>query len=289
MKRMTDAERYIFDLKGYLVVRGVLSPEEVREVNEAIDTALPDWASAAGAKYIHTGLDEETMRIGNTDPTKGPVDFYGGLLLDWGEPLRRLVGHPKLLPYLSELMGPAFRLDHQYAIFMKPDHEFSGVHVLHGGNTPYDASQYYHFRDGRFFSGLTVATFFLTDVPAGSGGFCCIPGSHKSNLPLPRHFADVGEPVDCVTEVPARAGDVLLFTEALTHGCLMWKARHERRALLFKYCPGHMQWEKGSPFTSLEYEWDDLQRSVLRGAYFGGRPALPTSSAEEGGDAGGER
>jgi hypothetical protein len=25
----------------------------------------------------------------------------------------------------------------------------------------------------------------LRDVPAGAGGFCIVPGTHKANLPLP--------------------------------------------------------------------------------------------------------
>ena len=35
-------------------------------------------------------------------------------------------------------------------------------------------------------------------------------------------------------------GDVVIFTEALTHGTKGWRGTHERRAFLFKYNPGHM-------------------------------------------------
>eukprot|EP00551_Chaetoceros_affinis_P018045 CAMPEP_0203727966 /NCGR_PEP_ID=MMETSP0092-20131115/12498_1 /ASSEMBLY_ACC=CAM_ASM_001090 /TAXON_ID=426623 /ORGANISM="Chaetoceros affinis, Strain CCMP159" /LENGTH=92 /DNA_ID=CAMNT_0050609813 /DNA_START=161 /DNA_END=439 /DNA_ORIENTATION=+ len=34
---MTDDERYLFDLNGYLIIRNVLSSEEVRLANEIID------------------------------------------------------------------------------------------------------------------------------------------------------------------------------------------------------------------------------------------------------------
>ena len=272
IRGMTATERYLFDLNGYLIVPGVLSQSEVREINEVIDRALPSWDLEARAGFIHTGYDEETTLKGNSDPAGGPVYFYGGLVLDWGAPIRRLVGHQKILSHLIELIGPRLRLDHQYAILMKP-HDRAGVsHDLHGGGTPYDHSQCYEFRNGRFYNGLTVASFALTDTPAGAGGFCCIPGSHKSNLDLPEEMADLTRPADCVVQPALHGGDVLIFTEALTHGCLKWKAEHERRALLFKYCPGHLQWEKGSPFTSKNYEWDEHQRLLLTPPYLGDRP-----------------
>ena len=35
-----------------------------------------------------------------------------------------------------------------------------------------------------------------------------------------------------VTEVCAKAGDAIIFSETCTHGTLPWKGRHQRRALL---------------------------------------------------------
>jgi hypothetical protein len=180
-------------------------------------------------------------------------------------PIRRLVGNKKILPYLIDLIGPSLRLDHQYALLMKST---SPPLDLHGGGTPYCTSEYYHFKDNRFYCGLTVASFALTDVPPDTGGFCCVPGSHKSNLRLPPEFEDVNNPAEWVVHVPVRRGDVVLFPETLTHGSLRWKGKHERRTLLFKYCPGHILWEKGSPFTSLDYEWEEHQKQLLRAPYF---------------------
>ena len=36
---MTDKEKYLWDLNGYLIVRNVLSQEEIAEVNEALNNA----------------------------------------------------------------------------------------------------------------------------------------------------------------------------------------------------------------------------------------------------------
>ena len=37
MSEMTDREKYLFDVQGYLVVREFLTPEEVARLNAAID------------------------------------------------------------------------------------------------------------------------------------------------------------------------------------------------------------------------------------------------------------
>ena len=34
---MSEREKYLFDLQGFLVVRGLLSTDEVKRLNEAID------------------------------------------------------------------------------------------------------------------------------------------------------------------------------------------------------------------------------------------------------------
>jgi hypothetical protein len=278
---LDDIERYLFDLNGYLVVKAALTTDEVSRINAVID-AMPPWDQVSASSHAHTGLDRESTADGNTEPTEGPIDFYSGLLLEWGEPIRRLVGHATIRPYLEELLGDTNRLDHQYAIFMKNDHVFAGGHALHGGGTPFDPSQYYLFRNGRMHSGLTVVSYALTDAPAGAGGFCCVPGSHKANYPLPPHFRELFDPVPSVQHVPVAAGDAILFTEALSHGCLRWNAEHERRALLFKYSPGHIQWEKHSQrLFPADHAWRPDQAQILEGPYFGGRPPIVTAGGRD--------
>ena len=151
---MTEAERYLFDLNGYLVVRGVLSKEEIEAANRVIDEVLPSWDAETPTGYVITGWDEDCILEDDADPAQGPVGVHGQPLLDWGEPIRKLVGHEKILPYLIELMGPTLRLDHHYAILMNSK---GSALPLHGGATPYDPSQYFCFRDDRFYCGVTVA------------------------------------------------------------------------------------------------------------------------------------
>jgi Phytanoyl-CoA dioxygenase (PhyH) len=265
---VTELERYLFDLNGYMVLRNVLSIQEVDDINKVMDRVLPDWHIKAKAGHIITGFDQESAKEENTDPTKNCVGFYSGRLLDWGAPIRKLVGHDKILPYLIEMIGPKLRLDHQYAILMRAKPASAG-HGMHNGGTPYEPVHSYHFKDGRFFSALTTVSYALTDVPPGGGGFCVIPGSHKCSLPRPRQFWNVADPAECIVHVPLRRGDAVIFTEALTHGAFPWVSEQdgERRAVLFKYCPGYMQWETRSQAPEGEYEWEEHQKYLLRPAY----------------------
>lgn len=237
---MTDEERYLFDLRGFLVVPEVLDTAEVAALNVLVDAQeLPD-----------PDVSVESQR-------------FGGFLA-WDTRFRDLIDHPRILPYLKELLGLALRLDHAYGIKMRAG---SPSLNLHGGGTPYDPAQYYHYRNERMYCGLMVVTWALTDALEGHGGFCCVPGSHKSNLPCPAEIRTYNRDAGCVVPVPVRAGDVLIFTEALTHGTLAWTAPHHRRALLYKYSPGHQTWGRGNFGEEVRDQVTEQQRRILEPPY----------------------
>ena len=249
MRPMTAEERIQFDLEGYLVVSGVLSPPEVAELNELADEAWP-------GKHDETGLRS----------TSG--------VSQWGRRSRDLIDHLNILPYLVELMGPKFRIDHDYSMFMRRGTSRS---KLHGGPSPqcYEGDHWYRFYpDGKIRNGLTVFTYNLTDCGPGDGGFACIPGSHKTNLRsgIPEDVIDFERDAHYVCQPPVKAGDVLIFTEALVHGTLPWEADHERRALLYKYSPGHSAWS-GTYYDPADYPGaTEQQLRIMAPPSVGSRP-----------------
>lgn len=210
MGPLTDAERYAFDLQGFLVRRGVLTGSEVAALNAAVDAlAVPPPVDTIQSQR-----------------------FYGHL--PSAPAFRALIDHPAVLEVVVELCGPYVRLDHVYGIIMAPG--TSGL-ALHGGATPFDPAQYYVVTEGRIHCGLVAAQWALVDHPAGGGGFCCVPGSHKASFVLPNGYQR-----DLVREVSLAAGDVVVFTEALTHGTIPWSGPGQRRTLLYKYSPGSSTW-----------------------------------------------
>ena len=119
---MTGEEKFQVDLQGYLVIKNVLTEDEVAEMNAFIDRE-------------------------SSESLRGHGDRVSSL---WGEPFKSLIDHPKILPYLLELLGPHVRLDHDYAIFMDEGQEGGRLHGGEDGGGPGgpEADHWYKYRDG---------------------------------------------------------------------------------------------------------------------------------------------
>lgn len=222
---MDDMERlqYIFDIQGYLVIPDVLTPDEVAELNRLMDVQnLPGPG--------------KRVRFGGA---AGGARESGPGFLAYGKPFCDLLDHVRIMPILRMMLGDYFRLDRIYGIYMG---EGKKAGRLHGGNTPFSPGEYYHVRDGRIVNGFTVVSWNLTDTGPDHGGFCCIPGSHKGNFKLPGQILEAHDDDPFVIIPEAPAGSVVMFTEALTHGTATWRAKHQRRTLLYKYCQSQVAW-----------------------------------------------
>ena len=150
---------------------------------------------------------------------------------------------------------------------------------LHGSNTPYDPPEFYHFRNGSMYNGLTVVSWNLVDTGPDVGGFLCIPGSHKSNYPCPEEVQSAHDQAPCALVPRVRAGSAVIFTEALTHGTSPWKGTQERRSLLFKYSPAQQSWGPDYPSPPTRVELTPRQRLLFRRPYFARHPSLFESEA----------
>ena len=167
--------------------------------------------------------------------------LHTGGFLTWGQPFVDLLDHERIMPLLKVILGDGFRLDHYYAIYLEAGAERLG---LHGGNTPYDPPEYYHFRNGQMYNGLTVVSWNLADT-GPVHAVLLHSGQPQGQLSL--SAGNPGGPCRVRLRGGAggegRVGDD--FTEALTHGTAPWQAAHQRRSLLFKYSPGQQSWSKG--------------------------------------------
>ncbi len=237
---LTDEQKFLFDLQGFLVIPQVLSAEECARYIALVDE-----------KWPRTAADPAFRR------------FQG--IHQFGQPFVDLMDHSKVLPYLVELIGRKLRVDHDYCIFMQASSQAMG---LHGGPRLFETDHWYYYQDGVMRNGLMVATFNLTDAPEGAGGFACIPGSHKSNFlrNVPADVASFERRPEYVVQPALQAGDVLIFTEALIHGTSPWQAAHERKTLLYKYSPPHSSWALANYNLSDFPEATDRQRRLMQPA-----------------------
>lgn len=235
---MNEQERYLFDLQGFITVPDALDAEQIAELNRILD------------EHIEEDVTPE-------DTSKRWVG-----LLDWGKPFRDLVDNPRITPYVEEIVDDRFRLDHDYADLIRGAKGPIGTR-LHGGGTPFDPSQYYHFQNGKMANGLTVVAYNLRDVNEGDGGFGCVPGSHKSNFPFPDEWRELANMQPFTRAVTGPAGTAIIFTEALTHGTLPWRGAGERRTLFFKFSPHAISWSARYYDASGYDDLSERQQAIL--------------------------
>jgi len=245
---MTPEQRFLFDLQGYLVVPGVLAPERV-------------------ARMVS---DMESHSVGEDTNGWNTSRFHS--FLSWGEEWRNLIDEPQILPILSELLGPKFRLDHAYGMAMCAGQKDEGEGLHHSAGT-FSHGCYYVTHGDKMHNGLVVVSYALTDIEPGMGGFACIPGSHKALYPMPsRWFGLEDNPL--VRQIPQRAGDVLFFTESLTHGTMPWRDPNtQRRSVLMKYCPHYMQWTQHG-IREIPEGLTERQKLLLKRPYVWQRPEI---------------
>ena len=240
---VSDLDRYLFDLNGYLVVPGVLDAALVARLTELIE------GDCAAQERAQPGLQ----------------DFRNNGLFDLGPELRALIDHEPVFSYLEEWLGTGFRLDHLYSMVMRGD--TGGATHIHGGGTPHHHSRGYSCRNGRIYSCETAVSYALTDVGPGEGGMGVVPGSHKANFPLPWASDPGPYPPGRVTQVPVTAGSAVIFTESLTHCSLPWRGKGSRRNLFYKYTPRNIQLTKRQLDASLWPELNERQRGLLEPAH----------------------
>ena len=152
---MSDYDKFLFDLKGFLVIPGVLTEEEIRTVRE------------------HTKIyvkDPDSLPTHHRAPIAGPAEF--------------LINHPRVMGILQEVIAPSrehIRLESVF-ISCRSDKNSGNQWRPHVGGTNLHPSFSYRFHNGRIYSAMTRIVWELNEVKKGQGGTCLVPGSHKANL-----------------------------------------------------------------------------------------------------------
>lgn len=152
-----EKEFYFWDLRGYLIVRNVLSPAEVDRANSALDQSESqivtdeDWSW--GSRNL-AGTPRQTIPDLLSLPTPHSETF------------RSMLVHPAIVHRLNWMGGKGFRCTEVKAV-----HSPEGTcgHFLHGGNEPLNPSRKYVFQNGRSYcqgAPSIVVTYQLRDVTA---------------------------------------------------------------------------------------------------------------------------
>jgi hypothetical protein len=235
----SEMERYLFDLNGFIVIRNALSLDEVAACNGTLDE-VRDFVGDGWHGHVHL----------YNDPTR-----QEGILLqqvyEAGPVWQRMIDHPSWFNKAVHFIGsddpenfdghhgPAF-IDECFASIRGPGQALR----LHSGGHVGTIRTQYRFHAGRFHCGQVNVLVALSDIGPRDGATMVIPGSHKSNLRHPQTVAldqrDQQTSVDGIegaVEVHLKAGDALMFVDAIMHGAARRVNPGQRRMTVYRYGP----------------------------------------------------
>ena len=210
---ISQDERFAFDVAGYLHLRGALTPHEVATLSGWVSEAEKTVVADLNADYpdgMKQQLNRPVSRIFDADPR-----------------FACLLDHPVVVPYLTEFLGPDYRHIDNDLYYTYPG--YAGGH-WHRGVSAHPTG---HVVGGKFICPMVKVFYCLSDVGRAAGEFVVIPGSHKASfkvdyegrvdLPAQRLFDDV------------KAGDIILFNEALLHNGRPNPSQKTRKTLIVNF------------------------------------------------------
>lgn len=275
----TEMEDYLFDLRGYLVIKNALGKAELDELNAIVDDLSPspeqeaERAAIEREAAVAAEADFGTQRHGFGSALNGDVMEH--------EPFQRLIDHQAWLAHLERYIGsenpPAF---YGGSCILRWPGQGSRLHS--GGDKRRQETQF-RFHNNEFRCGMINMVLALNDCGEHSGNTAVIPGSHKSNLGHPeynnpdprgpRGWKRKGQPggppggeggymdgVEGAVEITLMAGDCLLFVDCITHGSSKRQIPGVRRAVLFRYAP---KWTAPPPPQPWMEQLTEAQKALL--------------------------
>jgi hypothetical protein len=221
----SELDDFLFDLRGYLILKNAVDQKLLAELNHAFDE-FPDV--------------EDGQWFGNAQRS-GDNDSEYTLhnCVEAGKPFETLIDHPSWIAYvkryaggLDDFMGGLF-IDECFAV----KRQTGGYARIHSGGYQSPTRTAYAYRDGVFRCGQVNIILALTDIGPEDGPTMVVPGSHKSHFPYPGassdHMADIEGAIPACLE----KGDALLFVDSIMHGSDSRRAPGERRVTIYRYGP----------------------------------------------------
>ncbi len=244
----TQKQKYDFDRNGWLLIPSVLSDTDIVEMREFCQR-----------------LHETPERI--PEPERCTL----------GGPLQKLADHPIVVGFLNEFLAypPAasedcygFRLEETTSSFADTPPKTQST--LHKGNglfrLPGD-SHLYRCVPGRGWSGLTRATWELTEVTHETNSLRFITGSHKAAYPIPEAVQNPNSPLWKTYQCPP--GSLFLLTESTTQIQVQSEGT-KHIAISNVYNTVASRWSNWLPHPQLLEAMPPKRQTLFRGTYAGG-------------------
>lgn len=226
---LTVAEQdYLFDLQGYRILKQALSPDQLQQINnwvdrQDIDNLKPgDWI---GHVEAHTYGAKDGFNFQN--------------IIEAGAVFEDLIDHSAWIEQVRRYIEVG---DHTLSIdecFLNIRRR-GGYIPIHSGGANRRFSGTFRWASGQWAVGQINILMALRDIGPGDGATTVVPGSHKSHEPHPHvnWAAGIGgHQAIGMQEVHLKAGDALMFTDAICHGSMPRTNPGERRVMIYRYAP----------------------------------------------------
>jgi len=207
---MTDEQKFIFDLKGFLVLPGVLKDDEVQGLKVQVEKIRTDPASLPPHQRALPG---------------GAAEF--------------LIDQPALMDILHVIIGKTEKIRMEACHYTRRANG-EGEWRPHAGGRTVNPNYSYQYHDGKVYAGMTRVVWELNAVPENGGATAFMPGSHKANFPIPSaagsHMSTLSRDSGLFESYTCPAGSLVIFSEAVCHSADFWRhPDHPRMALFFAY------------------------------------------------------
>ena len=220
---LTRVQREQWRKAGYLVLKEVLSPDEVQALVATVDEM------------------DAGFRKGENVTADSVFDKRN--VMEDHDIFVNLMDHPVTFPIVRELMGDFIQLSMSEVIVRPPNRKDPGYLHTDGGQAMRT------IRVSRSSSPLQVKIhYFLTDLESrDSGNFTVVPGSH--NRTFPETGVKEGPYIPEAVQLCVKAGDAAVFPHALWHGVVGNRSEQPRKTLIYCYshqCFRPFDYEKAS-------------------------------------------
>ncbi len=249
---------YLFDLQGYLILRNAISKDDLREMNQWVDD---QWSHVENAQLsgANTGSNQwiDNVELHSYGKDDG-VNFQN--IIEGAPVFERMIDNPAWAPLARKYINPVNGMSiHENFLNVRGPGGFLYIHC--GGHTPLCYLTFRNHNTGEWMVGQINVIMALTDIGPGDGPTVLVPGSHKATEIHPRLEVD-GKGLVAIDDHQAagtalgmqemylNAGDVLFFTDALTHGSAERTNPGHRRVAIYRYSPRFIR-------TRFNYEWSE--------------------------------
>jgi hypothetical protein len=233
---LTSQEKdYLFDLNGYRIIENALTPLQLSQINGWVDSQplVPNgtWLDHVEVQSYqgHDGVNYQNIVEGG--------DVFEQLIDNpsWIDEVRRCI----MNGYNGVSINEAF-------LNVRGQGGFIGIHS--GGHVAAFVQSVRHVT-GKWLVGQINILMALTDIGPGDGATVVIPGSHKSHEIHPvlaggayashRDEVPASEAMGAI-EVHLKAGQAIMFTDAITHGSSPRVNPGQRRIMVYRYSPSSL-------------------------------------------------